>query len=127
MKKVLVIEDDEPLCILLAKILSKQYQVVIMNNGLEAWGWLTDGNRPDAIVSDINMPLLDGFELLEHLSNSGLFKDIPVIMLSGVKDAIKRDECLRLGAQAFLQKPFEPRILLETIGSILNPNKKVHA
>ena len=60
MKKVLVIEDDAPLCWLLEKILSKKYEVVVMNNGLEAWCWLTEGNHPDLIISDIKMPSLDG-------------------------------------------------------------------
>ena len=112
MKKVLVIEDDVPLCWLLEKILQKKYQVVIMNDGMEAWSWLTDGNAPDLIISDIKMPSLDGIELLENLSNSGLFKNIPVIILSGYEDAAKRKQCLDLGAFTYLVKPFEPQSLL---------------
>src|SRR5687768_18204969 len=49
-----------------------KYEVVVMNNGLEAWCWLTEGNHPDLIISDIKMPSLDGLELLENLSSSGL-------------------------------------------------------
>ena len=86
MKKVLVIEDDEPLCWLLEKILRGKYEVFVMNDGMEAWSWLTDGNSCDLIISDIKMPSLDGMELLENLSNSGLFKNIPVIILSGYDD-----------------------------------------
>ncbi len=51
MKKVLVIEDDAPLCWLLEKILSNKYEVIIMNDGMEAWSWLTDNNQPDLIIS----------------------------------------------------------------------------
>jgi two-component system, chemotaxis family, chemotaxis protein CheY len=126
MKTVLVIEDDEPLCILLSKIFSKHYKVICMHNGFDAWSWLTDGNHADIIVSDINMPALDGDELLENLSNSALFRTIPVIILSGLKDARRKEHCMQLGARAFLHKPFEPNILLETVKRVLNPQKSVH-
>jgi len=128
MKKVLVIEDDAPLCWLLEKILSKKYEVIVMNNGLEAWCWLTEGNHPHLIISDIKMPSLDGLELLENLSNSGLFRDIPVVMLSAHEDSAKRKQCLDLGAFAYLVKPFEPQLLLETAERALTSTKdKIHA
>jgi two-component system chemotaxis response regulator CheY len=128
MKKVLVIEDDAPLCWLLEKILSKKYEVVVMNNGLEAWCWLTEGNHPNLIISDIKMPSLDGLELLDNLSNSGLFRDIPVIMLSAYEDNSKRKQCLDLGAHAYLVKPFEPQLLLDSVESALTSNNaKIYA
>ena len=113
MKKVLVIEDDAPLCWLLERILRGKYEVIVMNNGLEAWSWLSDGNSCDLIVSDVKMPSLDGIELLENLSNSGLFKNIPVIMLSGLEES--RKQCLDLGAFTYLVKPFEPRMFLSEV------------
>lgn len=115
MKKVLVIEDDSPLCWLLEKILHKKYEVIVMNNGMEAWAWLSDGNIPDLIVSDVKMPTLDGIELLENLRESGLFRDIPVLMLSGYEDSAKRKKCLDLGASNYLVKPFEPQFLLDEV------------
>ncbi len=127
MKTVLVVEDDEPLCILLAKIFSKHYQVITMHNGFDAWSWLAKGNHTDLIVSDINMPNLDGYELLENLSNSVLFRNIPVMILSGMKDSKTKEDCIRMGARAYLNKPFEPRLLLETVKRILNSEQNVHA
>ena len=88
-----------------------------MNNGLEAWSWLSDGNSCDLIISDVKMPSLDGVELLENLSNSGLFRNIPVIMLSGLEDSRKR--CLELGAFAYLVKPFEPRKFVSEVDRAL--------
>ena len=113
MNKVLVIEDDAPLCWLLERILRGKYEVIIMNNGLEAWSWLSDGNSCNLIISDVKMPSLDGIELLENLSNSGLFRNIPVIMLSGFEDSKK--QCLELGAFAYLVKPFEPQKFLSEV------------
>jgi len=122
MKKVLVIEDDEPLCWLLEKILRGKYEVIVMNDGMEAWSWLTDGNTCDLIISDIKMPSLDGIELLENLSNSGLFRNIPVIILSGYDDL--RKQCLELGAFTYLVKPFEPRQLLDEVDRALLYDKE---
>jgi two-component system, chemotaxis family, chemotaxis protein CheY len=120
MNKVLVIEDDAPLCWLLEKILRGKYEVIVMNNGLEAWSWLSDGNSCDLIISDVRMPSLSGIELLENLSNSGLFRNIPVIMLSGLEDS--REECLNLGAFAYMVKPFEPQKFLNEVSRALLQN-----
>jgi two-component system, chemotaxis family, chemotaxis protein CheY len=124
MSKVLVIEDDAPLCWLLERILRGKYEVIVMNNGLEAWSWLSDGNHCDLIISDVKMPSLDGVELLENLSHSGLFRNIPVIMLSGLEDSRKR--CLELGAFTYLVKPFEPqKFLAEVNRALMNQNENV--
>ena len=124
MNKVLVIEDDAPLCWLLERILRGKYEVIIMNNGLEAWSWLSDGNSCDLIISDVKMPSLDGIELLENLSNRGLFRNIPVIMLSGFEDS--KEHCLELGAFAYLVKPFEPqKFLSEVDRAIAHHNENV--
>lgn len=124
MKKILLIEDDNPLCWLLERILDGKYEVTILGNGLDAWCWLSEGNRPDLIISDINMPSLDGIELLENLRNSGLFQDIPVIMLSGYESPEKRKQCLDLGVFTYLVKPFEPRLFLETVQQALTSSKQ---
>jgi two-component system chemotaxis response regulator CheY len=123
MRKVLVIEDDGPLCWLLKKIMHNKYDVIIMNNGMEAWSWLSDGNIPDLIISDIEMPSLDGIELLENLNNSGLFKNIPVIMLSGDENPAKLKRCFELGAFNYVLKPFEPQLLLLEVGRAISSRK----
>ena len=115
MKRILIIEDDEPLCWLLEKIFKGKYEPIIMKNGLEALSWLSDGNLPNLIISDINMPTLDGIELLENVRSSGILRDIPVIMLSASDESEKRKKCLALGASNYLIKPFEPQLLMEEI------------
>jgi two-component system, chemotaxis family, chemotaxis protein CheY len=115
LKKILIIEDDEPLCWLLEKILTGKYEPIIMKNGLEGLSWLSDGNMPNLIISDINMPTLDGIELLENIRSSGILRDIPVIMLSASDEPEKRKRCLALGASNYLIKPFEPQLLIEEI------------
>ena len=119
MKKVLVVEDDSPLCWLLETIMRDKYEVTVVNNGLDAWSLLSERNIPDVIISDLSMPGLDGIELLENLSESGLFRNIPVIILSGDEEPAKRKRCLGLGAFGYVIKPFEPRLLLEEVSNAL--------
>jgi len=115
MKKLLIIEDDEPLCWLLERILNGKYESIIVQNGLDALSWLSDNSLPDLIISDLNMPSLDGIELLENVQTSGILRNIPVIILSGSEDPEKRKKCLDLGASSYLIKPFEPQLLLKEI------------
>src|SRR5258706_4287247 len=122
MKKVLVVEDDSPLCWLLETIMRNTYEVTVVNNGMDAWSLMSERNIPDVIISDLAMPGLDGIELLENLSESGLFRNIPVIILSGDEDPAKRKRCLDLGAFSYVIKPFEHRLLLEEVRSALVSN-----
>jgi two-component system, chemotaxis family, chemotaxis protein CheY len=118
MKRILVIEDNAPLCWLLERMLRGNYHVTMMSNGLDACSWLMDGNTCDLIVSDINMPSLSGIELLQYLRNNGMFNAIPVIILSGLEDS--RNECAELGAYSYFVKPFEPQQLYADIKNALS-------
>ncbi len=118
--KVLVIDDEQSIRMLLENFLSRRYDVVSLSNGFEALEWLTS-NIPDVIICDIQMPMMDGFRFLEDLRQSGFTKHIPVIMLSGIDSSKDRVRCYRLGSQDFLVKPFNPEELEELIRKNLNP------
>ncbi len=96
-----------------------RYETVIKNNGLEAFSWLSVQNIPDFIIYDIKVPVMDGFELLESLAISGLYKNIPIIMLTGFDEPATFKRCRDLGAYSYLVKPFKPRELLEKIAGPL--------
>lgn len=127
MKSILIIDDDLSLCLLLEKVLSKKYSVNCCNNAMDALCWLTEGNQPDLIVTDIIMPSITGIELLEQLRESGLFKSIPVIVLSGLDDPEKKRRSIDLGADAFLLKPFTPEMLVETIDELLEGKSQIES
>ena len=113
MKRILIIEDDAPLSWLLERMLRGKYYVTVMNNGLEGWSWLSEGNKCDLIIADINMPALSGVELLENLRSNGIYRPIPVIMLSERNE--DREKCFGLGATGFYLKPFDPQQLFSDI------------
>jgi DNA-binding response OmpR family regulator len=118
--KLLVIDDEKSIRLLLENFLSQMYDVVCKNDGQEALEWL-EGNLPDLIICDIQMPYLDGYQFLKKLRQRGFTKHTPVLMLSGVESSKERVKCYQLGAQDFLAKPFNPEELVELIKKNLNP------
>lgn len=119
-KKILVVDDEISICLLLENFLSQDYDVVTINDGLEALLWLED-NIPNLIISDIQMPNMDGYEFLTKLRQRGFTKHTPVIMLSGKSESKERIKCYRLGAQDYLTKPFNPEELDELVKKNMFP------
>jgi CheY-like chemotaxis protein len=115
MKKLLVVEDDPSMRWLLRNLLRNEYEVTTKCNGVEAFSWLSVQNIPDLIITDINMPLMDGFEFIENLGISGLYKNIPIIVLTGYGDSEIFKRCMSLGVYSYMTKPFNPSELFEKI------------
>ncbi len=97
--------------LLLENFLGKTYEVVTRNDGMEGLKWMEGGNMPDLIVADIQMPNLDGYEFIKNVRASGFFRDIPMIMLSGIESSQEKVKCLKLGANDYMIKPFNPEEL----------------
>jgi DNA-binding response OmpR family regulator len=110
-KKILVIDDELSIRMLLENYLSKTYEVITRTDGLDGMKWLEDGNMPELIVADIQMPNMDGYEFIKNVRSSGYFKDIPMIMLSGIESSQEKVKCLKLGANDYMVKPFNPEEL----------------
>jgi CheY-like chemotaxis protein len=118
--KILIIDDELSIRMLLENFLSKDFSVTSAADGLAALEWL-EGNLPDLIICDIQMPQMDGYEFLEKVRQRGYTRHTPVIMLSGAESSKDRIKCYRLGAQDFLVKPFNPEELGELIRKNLHP------
>jgi DNA-binding response OmpR family regulator len=110
-KKILVIDDEKTIRVLLENYLQKEYEVIAKSDGEEGLNWLQEGNFPDLIVSDIQMPNLDGYEFIKNVRASGYFKDIPMIMLSGIESSAEKVKTLKMGANDYIVKPFNPEEL----------------
>jgi DNA-binding response OmpR family regulator len=122
---VLVVEDDLFIQSILNEILSVNYEVTIFSNGMDGLNFLQSGNITDIILSDLNVPSLDGFSFLEQVRNSGFFKSIPFIILSGKDDIEIKLKCLDAGADDFLTKPFNPKELDARLKNILRRIGKI--
>jgi two-component system, chemotaxis family, chemotaxis protein CheY len=120
MKKILIIDDSKPIRYLLDTIISKYYTVITASDGFEAMYWLSQGNRPDVIISDLQMPNINGWDLVKNLTNSAIYGDIPIIILSGSTNEEIDQRCEEYGVADFLVKPFNPSRLLESIKKTLD-------
>ncbi len=123
-KKILILDDELSIRMLLENYLGKKYDVITKMDGLEGIKYLEEGNMPDLIVADIQMPNLNGFEFLKQLKASGFFKNIPIIMLSGIESSQERVKFLKLGADDYIVKPFNPEELLIRIDNLISRTSK---
>ncbi|SFU46566.1 two-component system, chemotaxis family, response regulator CheY [Pustulibacterium marinum] len=122
MKKILVIDDKETLSGLVAQFLGTNFDVTTKLNGYDALQWLQDSNLPDVIITDLQMPKMDGFEFINKVKQSGFFAEIPIIVLSCKNSSKDRISCLKAGASDYMVKPFNPEELLIRIENLLQKN-----
>lgn len=122
---ILVVDDDKTNLTLAQKILSPEYRVAACNSGMAALKYL-EKNQPDLILLDINMPEMDGFEVLKKLRRKGSTSVIPVIFLTADSQTDTEVKCLQLGAMDFVRKPFVPDILLSRVGKTIELEQYRH-
>jgi signal transduction histidine kinase/DNA-binding NarL/FixJ family response regulator len=94
------------------------FTVVEASQGQEAWVQSL-AHKPDMIITDLVMPILDGFELINRLRQSAPFKEIPIIASSASVFAVDQHKSIDVGADAFLPKPIEAETLLEMLRQFL--------
>ncbi len=123
MKKVLFIDDKPSISKLVVQFLSQSFEVTTREDGLQALSWLQEGNIPDLIITDLQMPNIDGFEFIERVKESGFFSDIPLVVLSSRDGSNDRIRCLKMGADDYMVKPFNPEELQIRIERILKRRK----
>jgi DNA-binding response OmpR family regulator len=109
--KVLLVDDKMEFLKLMNLFLSRNYDVETAENGLQAISKLHSGYMPDIIVSDLNMPVVDGRTFVSQVKVSGRFKNIPIIILSSNDKSKDRIDLLKLGASDYIVKPFNPEEL----------------
>ncbi len=121
MPRILIVEDSPTMRSLLTSSLEELEGVVKIteaSSGFEALRQLPRGTY-DLVVTDINMPDINGLELVSFVKNSGGYREIPLIIVSTEGSDRDRTKGLALGADAYLVKPFEPEDLRETARDLL--------
>lgn len=118
-KSILAIDDSKAIRFLLQTVLTRDYQVVTAPDGCSAMHWLLKRNLPDLIICDVQLPDMNDWELIEQLSSSGLYRDIPLIVISSVNKTEIAAKCQEYGITTYFSKPFNPIDLLAAIEQIL--------
>lgn len=115
---ILIVDDDAAICDMVADILEETYNVVKASDGMAAIDILRD-MRVDLVITDMNMPKMNGIELIKSLKNNELTKFIPVVFLAFKTDVSDEINSYNLGSEAFIPKPFIPAQLIAIVGNIL--------
>ena len=124
-KRILVVEDDPDLCSLVCDLLNTQgYSAHPAHDGSAAVRCVAD-DRPDAVVLDVMLPEMDGFEVCQALKFHRETNLIPILMLTALDSAEARDKGLRVGADRYLTKPFRPDDLLEELRDTLEHRREL--
>ena len=120
-RTVLIVEDTESWISTLEIALTalEGVEVVTASSGRKALDFL-EKRDVSAIVTDLHMPHMDGFELIERVRAAGREPRIPIIVLSGDTDPHTPDRVRRLGADAYFVKPYSPAIVRDTLERLLH-------
>lgn len=123
---VLVVEDSPSVAANLEIALAavEDLEVIIARSGLEAIGMLEGNDAPQvaAVITDLDMPKMDGFELISRLRANPRYARTPIIVSSGSTDPDSRGRALRLGANAYFAKPYSPLELCKLLVRLLQEN-----
>jgi two-component system, sensor histidine kinase and response regulator len=125
-RHILIADDERHSLILLQHILERDYQVTGVEDGREALQVLRQGVF-DLVVTDINMPFIDGFGLLKAIRETPELAHLPVILISGLSDSEDIARGLKMGANDYLTKPVDTQITLARVGSQLQLKELVDA
>lgn len=124
-KKALVVDDEIHIVQVVAiKLRNNGFDVTTAENGAVALEYAKE-IKPDIIVTDFQMPVMTGLELVENLRQDAETADIPVIMLTARGFAIEEDRRQELKISACLSKPFSPRELLANVEEIVGQKTSV--
>ena len=120
-KKTILVVDDSPNILKLLKFnLGMKYNVVTASNGAEGLKVLKYSKTPDLVLADIAMPEMDGFDLIKTIRSTAPYKNIPVIFLSAKTQSADRIKGLKLGADDYIIKPFNPEEVELRIENVLS-------
>jgi two-component system chemotaxis response regulator CheY len=118
-KKVLIVDDSASVRTVARMALRERgYEVIEASNGKEALEKL-DSERCHLVISDVNMPTMDGITLLKEIKRHPNYKFTPVIMLTTEAGEDRKQEGRAAGAKAWITKPFQPQLLVDAVSKLI--------
>ena len=117
-KKILTVDDSKTMREMVSFTLKNAgYEVVEAEDGKHALATL-DGASVDAVITDLNMPNMNGFELIRSLRSNPAYKFTPILMLTTESEGSKKEEGKAAGATGWIVKPFNPEKLVEVVQKV---------
>jgi two-component system chemotaxis response regulator CheY len=121
-RKILVVDDSPTLVKFVSYSLkSSGYEVVGASDGMDALEKVSHlETNVDLVITDLNMPNIDGYELIATLRRNDKFADVPIIILSSEEDDEDKQKGEKVGATSYLVKPFKSSVLLAEVARLLD-------
>lgn len=125
MRKILVVDDDAFERKILSGLLNNKYDVIVADSAQNMFSILSGSSREiSAVLLDIVMPDIDGFEALERIHDNALWRQLPVIVTTSLSDEDSKVKALSLGANGYITKPFNRELLIYTIENTIELQEK---
>ena len=126
-KKILLVDDDESIALSLEILLRIEgYQIAKASNGRKALQKIKIhellGNPVSLIISDLNMPVMDGFELVEEVGEMGL--EVPILVITASPNGREKGKLTEMGVTGIIEKPFMPDEIIRKVKEIFLLNEK---
>jgi signal transduction histidine kinase/DNA-binding response OmpR family regulator len=123
---LMLVDDNADLLDFLKESLHSEFrEILLASSGNKAMKMIESGKVPDLIVSDVNMSDGDGYKLCKEIKDNEKYSHIPVVLLSAHRQDESQNESYKIGAEAFLPKPFEIDTLLELVRNILGRKAEI--
>ena len=124
--RLMLVDDSRDLLEFMNEALCGSFaEIILASSGNKALQMLSSGRFPDIIVSDVNMPDGDGYQLCRELKENEKYSHIPVVLLTARGEEQSQSDSYRLGADAFMAKPFEVDTLMELLRNILRRKAEI--
>jgi len=119
-RKALAVDDSKSMLALYRSILTDMgFEVLLASNGQEAFALVEGGEFVDVVITDMNMPVMDGVELVSKLRGTLGYDEVPVIMVTTESENSQRDVAAKAGVTGFITKPFKPEVIKGTLRQML--------
>ncbi len=115
----MIIDDEPAIRLLLKQFFQKKYDVVLLDDGIQAVEWLGSHTETPVMILDLNMPAMNGMEVIANVRSSSNHRTAPIIVLSAKESSADRISCLRNGADDYVVKPFNPEEVEARIDAVL--------
>ena len=123
--RILLVDDNEDLRVTIKEELEKKYTVIDAPNGKEAL-IIAVAKNPDLIITDVMMPVMGGKELCNIIKTNFQTSHIPVIMITSLTEVDDKVEGLEIGADAYIEKPFNMKILMATVNNLIKSRRRLN-
>jgi two-component system chemotaxis response regulator CheY len=123
MQQTILVVDDSPTVVKFVSfsLRNRGFNVVTACDGMDAIEKISNQSSPiDLIITDLNMPNVDGYEFIATLRRNSKYQEIPIIILSSEEEEEDKKKGLEVGASSYLVKPFKSSVLLHEISKYLN-------